>query len=338
MARKPTGFVKVLSDDERTILEHLRDHGETPRIRRRAHAILLSDFGKSVNEISEIFQTTRVSVSSWLDRWEKDGPLGLGDKPRPGGPPALTDDEREQVLALLEEYPHSPRTVLEQTKEKTGKTISARTLRRLARSAKLRWKRMRRSLKDRRDEKEFRKAQRELVEIIEDHKAGHYDLYYFDDSGFSLVPTVPYGWQPEGERLEVPSRRSGQINVLGFLGYDGDLTPYVMKGTVDSQVVVACMDDFSKKIEGRPSLVVIDNASPHTSSKFTSQIETWEARGLFLYFLPPYCPELNLIEILWRMINYHWIPLKAYANSKRLLENLNHILANVGSEYCLSFA
>lgn len=95
---------------------------------------------------------------------------------------------------------------------------------------------------------------------------------------------------------------------------------------------------FSKTIQGRPSLVVIDNASPHTSAKFTSQIETWEARGLFLYFLPPYCPELNLIEILWRMIKYHWLPLKAYANFKSLLENLNHILANVGSEYCLSFA
>ena len=153
-----------------------------------------------------------------------------------------------------------------------------------------------------------------------------------------MVPTVPYGWQPEGETLEIPSRRSGQINVLGFLRYDGDLTPYVTKGTADSVVVMVCMDDFSKTIQGRPSLVVIDNASPHTSAKFTSQIETWEARGLFLYFLPPYCPELNLIEILWRMIKHHWIPLKAYANFKSLLENLNHILANVGSEYCLSFA
>ena len=140
MARKPTRFVKALSDDDRKILEHLRDHGETPRIRRRAHAILLSDSGRSVNEISEIFETTRVSVSSWLNRWEKDGPLGLGDKPRPGGPPILTDDEREQVLALLKEYPNSPKTVLKKIKDKTGKTISARSLRRLARSAKLRWK------------------------------------------------------------------------------------------------------------------------------------------------------------------------------------------------------
>lgn len=338
MAKMPTRFVNPLTDEERDALERLKDHGETPRIRRRAHAILLSGLGKSVNEIAVIFSTTRVTVCSWLNRWDEDGLLGLGDKPRPGGPPSLTDDERKQVVELIKEYPNSPKTVLEKIEEKIGKTISARTLRRVARSAKLRWKRMRRSLKTLRDEDKFGLAQREMKEIKECHKAGEYDLYYFDEAGFSLVPTVPYGWQPEGERLEIPSRRSGQINVLGFLSYDGGLTPYVVDGSVDTDIVVACMDDFSKKLDGRPSLVVIDNASPHTSAKFQSHIETWEERGLFFYFLPPYCPELNLIEILWRMIKYHWLPLKAYTDITTLLECLNKILVSVGSEYNLQFA
>lgn len=338
MARQPSRFVNPLSDEEKEILEHLRDYRETPRSKRRAHAILLSDAGKSVDQIADILDTTRVTICSWMDRWHKDGVSGLNDKPRPGGPPKLTDDERKQVLGFIEEHPNSPKIVLEKLSQKIGKTISARTLRRFARSAGLRWKRMRRSLKSQRDEEEFREAQAELDEIIEDHNAGGYDLYYFDEAGFSLIPTVPYGWQPEGERLEMPSRRSGQINVLGFLRYDGSLTPYVAEGTVDSDTVVACMDHFSKTLDGRPSLVVIDNASPHTSAKFESQIETWEARGLYFYFLPPYCPELNLIEILWRTIKHHWLPLKAYANLENLLEHLNYILTNVGSTYRLTFA
>lgn len=338
MARKPTRFVKALTEEEKEILAYLRDYGETPRIRRRAHAVLLSAAGKPVNEIAEIFDTTRETVSSWLKRWEAEGPLGLGDKPRSGRPPTLSKEEREQAVGFIREYPNSPKTVLEKIKEATGKTVSARTLRRIARGAKLRWKRMRRSMKHLRDEEAFRAAQAELEERIADHKAGAYDLYYFDEAGFSLVPTVPYGWQPEGERIEISSQRSGQINVLGFLSYDGELTPYVVNGTVDSDVVVACMEDFSKKLGDRAALVVIDNASPHRSAKFRSQIETWESRGLFLYFLPPYCPELNLIEILWRMIKYHWLPVAAYRNFKSLVDHLNHILSNVGSEYCLSFA
>jgi transposase len=338
MARKPTRFVEALTDQEREMLAHLRDHGETPRIRRRAHAILLSGSGKSVNELADIFDTNRITVCSWISRWEADGPLGLGDEQRPGGPPILTEEERKQVVDLIREFPNSPKTVLDKITEKFGKSISARTLRRVARSAKLRWKRMRRSLKSKRNEEDFREAQEELKGIIEESNAGEYDLYYFDEAAFSLVPTVPYGWQPEGERLEIPSQKSGQVSVLGFLSYGGDLVPYVTDGIVDADIVVACMDDFSTKIGERPSLVVIDNASPHTSAKFKSRIETWESRGLFHYFLPPYCPELNLIEILWRMIKHHWLPLKAYTNFTSLLDNLNHVLANVGTEYRLCFS
>ena len=33
-------------------------------------------------------------------------------------------------------------------------------------------------------------------------------------------------------------------------------------------------------------------------------VERWLAKGVGVHFLPPYCPELNQIEILWRKIKY----------------------------------
>jgi hypothetical protein len=39
-------------------------------------------------------------------------------------------------------------------------------------------------------------------------KSKELDLYYFDESGFSLTPCIPYAWQPVGEVIEVPSSRS----------------------------------------------------------------------------------------------------------------------------------
>ena len=69
MGRTASRFVNPLGDEEREILRYLEDHAQTPRIRHRAHAILLSDSGKSVNEIAGIFETTRESVCSWLTRW-----------------------------------------------------------------------------------------------------------------------------------------------------------------------------------------------------------------------------------------------------------------------------
>ncbi len=44
---------------------------------------------------------------------------------------------------------------------------------------------------------------------------GVQDLYYFDEAGFSLTPSVPYGWQPIGERVEIPSAKSAAKRI-GF--------------------------------------------------------------------------------------------------------------------------
>lgn len=337
MARMPTRFVKELTAEDQEVLRYLRDDGETRRIRQRAHAVLLSHSGKTVNELAETFEVNRDTVRDWFHGWERDGVKGLADKTRTGKPPILTLAEQAQAVELLTANPRSTKQVLQEIKAKTGKTISAVTLRRIARRSHLRWKRMRRSAKSRRDETDFREAHAEIQEFQELHRAGELDLYYFDEAGFSLQPSVPYGWQPKGETLEIPSRRSRQLNVLGFLSLSNFFVPFTVEGPVDSEVTVACFEAFSQQIN-RLSVVVIDNASPHTSNRFMECLDTWQTRGLFVYYLPAYCPELNLIEILWRMTKYHWLPLSAYQDFRSLVDHVHEILAQVGFRYRIDFA
>ncbi len=64
--------------------------------------------------------------------------------------------------------------------------------------------------------------------------------------------------------------------------------------------------------------------------EFEEQVETWEKRGLVMYYLPPYIPELNLIETLWRVIKYHRLPLTAYRNKTTPRESLNGVFLQVG--------
>jgi len=66
-------------------------------------------------------------------------------------------------------------------------------------------------------------------------------------------------------------------------------------------------------------------------SSFSGKKAVWEQKGLFLYFLPGYSPELNLIEILWRFIKYWWLPFSAYLNFRRLVEAVEDILIKVGA-------
>ncbi len=155
MARPESRFIQKLTKIQVQRLAALRDHGENKPIRQRAHAVLLSFQRTSVNELVKIFQTSRNTICSWLDRWEAEGFAGLADKQRPGAPPKL--DEQEQVLALklLKQTPQSLTTVLLELEKITGKKISKDTLKRLAKKSRLVWKRMRKSLRSKRDQKNF---------------------------------------------------------------------------------------------------------------------------------------------------------------------------------------
>jgi len=166
---------------------------------------------------------------------------------------------------------------------------------------------------------------------------GECDVWYFDASGFCLTPSIPYAWQPIGSVIEVPtSSHNKRINVLGFLTRHNDLFPYIIEGRVDTDVVIECFEQFSQQLKKR-SYVFLDNASIHKSHAFIQHIPQWVKRGLIIKYLPPYSPELNLIEILWRFMKYYWMPFSAYVSLQCLLQSIEDILQRFGTEYTIAF-
>jgi transposase len=223
--------------------------------------------------------------------------------------------------------------------EKLGARLSTHTLKRMLKSRDYVWKRMRRSSRSKRNEQDFQTAKAHVDKLRAACGAADrdFDLIYFDGAGFSLIPCVPYAWQLRGETLEIPSVHSPRLNVLGFLNLNGSFESYIFEGPIDSEVLIKCFDDYCQKMKN-PALIVLDNAPVHRSAAFESQMKRWEEQGLYLLFLPPYSPELNLIEILWRKIKYEWLPVSAYQSFKDLSEALDEVLSGFGSKYRLSFA
>jgi hypothetical protein len=228
---------------------------------------------------------------------------------------------------------------LERVRQQLRCQISRTTLWRLLKAAGYTWKRMRRSLRAQRNEEDFRDAQQVLQELREycTDAAAEFDLAYFDEAGFTLEPGVPYGWQRRGTSVELPSSHSPRLNVLGFLHLDGSLFSLLLEGTLDARVLIAAFDAYGAQLQ-RPTLLVLDNAPAHRSAVFQAQRERWEAAGLYLLFLPPYCPELNRIEVLWRKMKYEWLPLAAYQSFNELTDSLLAVLKQVGSKYRITFA
>jgi transposase len=156
-------------------------------------------------------------------------------------------------------------------------------------------------------------------------------------TGFCLCSYVPYAWQEQGEEIIVKTQQSKRINALGFLNRKNNLDVYLFEKSINSDVVIACIDKFCESIE-KKTVLVLDNSSIHTSNALFDKQEEWKEKGLILFFLLTYSPELNIIEILWRFIKYQWLEIDAYSSWKNLVEAVEDIFRQYGEKYIINFA
>jgi transposase len=261
-------FSSAISGSVR-IVEEIRQFGII------SHSLLLSDQGTPIKDIAKTYHVDRDTVSSWLTKWEHHGAQSLHDKPRSGRPSKLTPDEQALAQQYIKEEPRALKRVVECLATKTAKRISISSLKRLAKKARLRWKRVRKSLKRLREPDAFARCQRELEALQQQEDTGKIDLYYFDESGFALDPTIPYAWQEPGSVIELPAMKYGRINVLGFMNRHNDLHSYMFEQSIHTGVVIGCFDAFCQTIT-KKTVVIMDNASIHTSEEFEHHIPYWK--------------------------------------------------------------
>ncbi len=65
--------------------------------------------------------------------------------------------------------------------------------------------------------------------------------------------------------------------------------------------------------------------------------KVWAKRELFIFYLPPYSPHLNIIERLWKEMKARWIQVKDYENDDQLFYATKLILNAIGNELCVNF-
>lgn len=226
--------------------------------------------------------------------------------------------------------------------------LSVSTLRRVLRQAGYSWKRMRRSLKAQRDPAAFAAAQQQLTALHQAEQRGELAVYYADEVRFSRQAPVPYAWQLRGQPpVGLPAERGagGGYSVLGFWRpADPQATGcqhfigFISPATFTADLFVLAVADWLAHLP-QPTVLVLDNASIHKAGLVKDQLAAWAAQGLTLFFLPPYSPELNRIELLWRFCKHYWLTPAAYQTPLTLLQHVTDLLLAIGSpNYQITFA
>lgn len=257
-----------------------------------------------------------------------------------GAKPIFSEADERIILEYLKKEPRSLRHLAATVEKRTGKKAGLETYRRILKKYGKSWKRMRKTVKGKPTKEEYEQGKEDIAELKQLAQDSEFDLIYFDASGFTLQPCVPYAWQDLGREgtVGIPSSHSARINLFGFLNpTTQELATFEHIGSVTSDVIIDIMDSYCDSLVN-PAVVLLDNAPIHTSKAVAEKREEWENRGLTLYFIPRYSPQLNLIEILWRKIKYEWMPSFAYVSMKALKMALGNILDSFGSEYTIRFS
>jgi transposase len=176
-----------------------------------------------------------------------------------------------------------------------------------------------------------------LGELEELSKSGLIDLYYGDESRISMEPCVPYGWQFAGEEVFMPAAKGAGLNCFALLNRANDLLFETTRRHITGQFIVEQFERLSFSIR-KMTVVVLDNAGVHTSRQVRERQPFWQRRGLFIFYLPPYSPHLNIAETLWRKLKYEWLQPADYATTDGLFYQVRQAMAAVGTSLKIRFS
>lgn len=138
--------------------------------------------------------------------------------------------------------------------------------------------------------------------------AGEIDLLYGDESGSCLWSATSYSYYFRGEqkRQEQTHKRGKRLSIMGLWQPLVTFIYSLVLGSFKSDDFIALMRQQAQVAAvvfaqtGKIRVIVLDNGSIHTSKAVQAEIANWEAQGLYLFFLPPYCSEMNAIELEWQ--------------------------------------
>lgn len=138
-----------------------------------------------------------------------------------------------------------------------------------------------------------------LEPLIEDAQQGKLQLFFVDAAHFVFSPFLGYLYSLTVRYIKVASGRK-RFNVLGALNaVTKELVTFTNFDYINADSVCALLETLRQKFPVARLVLIMDNARYQRCQKVFD-------KALFLHidllFLPPYSPNLNLIERLWKFV------------------------------------
>jgi len=284
--------------------EQIRDYEKRHKAEKKKQpcdkikAILLLDRGFSHTEVAKILLIDMTTVWRWHQTYNGKGLNGLLMDHYTGGTSKLT---REQIAALDKHLENNvylaAKEICEYVRKKFQVEYTVKGMTSLLHSLKYTYKKPKHI-----PGKANSEAQLEFIEQynqVKENKTPE-DRIYFMDASHALHNSQPaYGWIKKGKEMVIQSNTGRRrLNINGAYCIENHTAVIQESDTVNAQSTVALLQEMMRKQPLGIIYIILDNAK-YYRSQIVTEFQKQNPR-IQLLFLPPYSPNLNIIERLWR--------------------------------------
>jgi transposase len=287
-----------LTASELEDLEFEHRHTSDKRFADRVKSVYLLGKGWSVTKIAEALMIDRETVRNYFKRYSKGG-LSALQKHEAGGSDAALNEEnrqaldlhlREQLYLTAKEIAHYVEQRWHISYSESGMTQLLHRLGYVYKKPKL--------IPGKADANRQR-AFVEQYQTLKSEKAPDDPIYFMDATHPHHNAIAGYGWIKRGQNHEIRSNTGRQrLNINGAIDCASPRLVVRYDDTINAQSVVNLLKQIEQQHPRANRFhIICDNARYYRSQVVTQYLLDSKIE---LIFLPPYAPNLNLIERYWR--------------------------------------
>ena len=279
----------------------------------RIRAVRAVQSGERIATVAKSFQIHPATLHRWLVRNRNSGESGLKRVPVSGRPRKIDNQSLKKLMKVIlkpaskfgfETDFWTCRRMMQVANDQFGIRISQPTMWRMLRNMNLSYQKPERMYREgsEADRKEWvRITIPKIRRCVDKYRA---ILYFEDESNISLTAPLGKTWSPRGETpiARVHSQRGG-IAAISAISQSGNLAFTLLETRIGSDEIIHFLQQLLLEHHRRHLVVVMDQASPHTSAKTMEFINS--QKRLHVFYLPPYSPKFNPDEYVWNHLKHH---------------------------------
>ena len=316
---------KLLTGREREKLIKRHRKERDGKTRDRIKAVLAYDDGYNYSEIARILLLDDETIRRHIDDYQREKKL----KTASGGSDSLLDEKQtHELIEHLREITYLyVKEICQYVREIYRKKYSISGMTKWLHSHEFCYKKAHGV-----PAKADREKQERFIQYYHclKKKAGKREPIYFTDSVHPQHQTeLTYGWIRKGERKEIATTgQQKRLNFIGGICLNGHRFTYHQADKVES----ASICDFLWKLrqsnlEKKRIHVIWDNARPHKNTAVHAYAKRLKIK---LHYLPPYSPNLNPVERMWKLMHEHIRYNKYYEKFSEFTEATLGFFKNIG--------